>query len=264
MLHRLSTLLCVELVQFHKLLLYFISEFKSVSKLYSGEKHFLAHTHIVFCQKWTTNPHVCVCVCVFCVRWSVFPRQGQCLLFLWRHEFYFRERSSKSGKRQVPRKSAQRSMKNKLKEERMIACLRQKAATNRAYSLDFFKSYVFISIKSHKEQLMNLFFAFSFCLFLRVQQLLYPTLYLPSSCCLYPLYISAFPPPVRMYNKTLSLLLSALVPSMHSCMLDVSPSPFQHSSWQNISTSMSQILVRTLLNIMHSLAPHNNPNLSLI
>lgn len=47
-----------------------------------------------------------------CVRWSVFPRQGQCLRFHWRREFYFRQWSSKTGKRQVPRKSAQRSMNN--------------------------------------------------------------------------------------------------------------------------------------------------------
>lgn len=47
---------------------------------------------------------------------SIFPRQGQCWLFLQRHEFYFRERSNGMEKKQVPRKLA-RNMNNKLKGE---------------------------------------------------------------------------------------------------------------------------------------------------
>lgn len=56
-----------------------------------------------------------------CVCWSVFPRQGPCFLFLWRHEFYLRGWRNKMGKKQVPRKSAQRSMNNKLRDDGVFA-----------------------------------------------------------------------------------------------------------------------------------------------
>lgn len=70
-----------------------------------------------------------ICLSVYLCS-SVFPRQGQCLLFLWRHEFYLRERSKKTGKRQVPRKLAQRSMNNKLRQKQMMVCLLVETSTS--------------------------------------------------------------------------------------------------------------------------------------
>lgn len=130
------------------------------------------------------------------------------------------------GKRQVPRKSAQRSVNNKLKDDGVFT-VRSSSLTERNQGNND-------QCRPSSQRRLNSLF----CLSVSAPSHLIPTLFLEQSLPLSSLHISYCfgkterPPPFSAVNHPRSL-------QMHSCMLDVSPPPCQRSSWQNISTSLS-------------------------